>query len=140
MPYNSVVSQLSWYCLSVFINVFLTDDLPNRASRHRHRRKMVDTQTSIADGDLAYRWDERFIGRPIVPPSLGLGSVDPSPIATHVVNADTLESEFGSFYHKRVHYAFKFYCINYKYEIFVRIRTQCHCEHLREPKFVFFFQ
>ena len=56
------------------------------------KQKSVEVQTSIADGHWQYGWEERFVGRPIVPPSLGLGSVDPSPIATHVVSADTLES------------------------------------------------
>ena len=50
-------------------------------------------QTSVDPGDLVYQWDAKFMGRPIVPPGLGLGSVDPSPIATHVVSADQLESE-----------------------------------------------
>ncbi|XP_067678363.1 uncharacterized protein C19orf44-like isoform X4 [Haliotis asinina] len=64
-------------------------DMPPPKSRKE--TKSVEIQTSTDPG-LNYRWNLMSSGLAISGPSLGLGFVDPTPIASHVVSADALEA------------------------------------------------
>ncbi|XP_071119065.1 uncharacterized protein C19orf44-like isoform X1 [Haliotis cracherodii] len=64
-------------------------DQPPRESRKE--TKNVEIQTP-SDPGLNYRWNLMSSGLAISGPGLGLGFVDPTPIASHVVSADSLEA------------------------------------------------
>ncbi|XP_046581196.1 uncharacterized protein C19orf44-like [Haliotis rubra] len=59
--------------------------------KSRKETKSVEIQTPTDPG-LKYRWNLMSSGLAISGPSLGLGFVDPTPIASHVVSADALEA------------------------------------------------
>lgn len=62
-----------------------------RKSKSGHvKTKNVEVQT--AEPGLTYRWDSRYSGMAVPGPALGMGFVDPTPIATHVVSPETLET------------------------------------------------
>ncbi|XP_060082195.1 uncharacterized protein C19orf44 homolog [Ylistrum balloti] len=56
----------------------------------RVKVKSVEVQT--AEPGLTYSWDTRYSGMAVPGPALGMGFVDPTPIATHVVSPETLET------------------------------------------------
>ena len=62
--------------------------------RSRKETKSIHIQTTEVPG-LWYHWNLDQAGMAGVSPSFGLGMVDPSPIATHVVSADALEGKYS---------------------------------------------
>ena len=59
----------------------------------RSGMKTAEAQTMFESGGLHYQWDPFGTGLSFPGVPLGLGFVDPTPIATHVVSADALEGK-----------------------------------------------
>ena len=53
--------------------------------------KTTEAQTAFESAGLHYHWDPFASGLSVPGVPLGMGFVDPTPIATHVVSADALE-------------------------------------------------
>ncbi|XP_033736981.1 uncharacterized protein C19orf44 homolog [Pecten maximus] len=62
-----------------------------RKSRTGHV-KMKNVEVQTAEPGLKFSWDSRYSGMAVPGPELGMGFVDPTPIATHVVSPETLET------------------------------------------------
>ncbi|OWF34810.1 uncharacterized protein C19orf44-like [Mizuhopecten yessoensis] len=54
--------------------------------------KMKSVEVQTAEPGLTFSWDSRYSGMAMPGPALGMGFVDPTPIATHVVSPETLET------------------------------------------------
>ena len=59
--------------------------------RPRSGMRTAAAQTAFDSGGLHYHWDPFSSGLAFPGMPVGLGFVDPTPIATHVVSADALE-------------------------------------------------
>ena len=56
--------------------------------------KTAEAQTMFESGGLHYQWDPFASGFAFPGIPMGLGFVDPTPIATHMVSADALEGNY----------------------------------------------
>ena len=66
---------------------------PRRSPReHKVKTRTTQVQTGLDPG-LLYHWNLHYGPTAAVGPAFGLGSVDPSLVATHVVSADALEGK-----------------------------------------------
>lgn len=65
---------------------------------HEQKKKKSPTSRHIevqtSDPGLKYQWSTQNLGYPIEGYPYGLGFVDPTPIATHVISPDALECKF----------------------------------------------
>ena len=61
--------------------------------RPRSGMRTAAAQTAFDSGGLHYHWDPFSSGLAFPGMPVGLGFVDPTPIATHVVSADALEGK-----------------------------------------------
>ena len=55
-----------------------------------------EIQTGLDTGSLYYHWNVDAGSIAMMAPPLGLGQVDPTPIASHVVSPDALEGQYTS--------------------------------------------
>uniref|UniRef100_A0A1I8F206 DUF4614 domain-containing protein n=1 Tax=Macrostomum lignano TaxID=282301 RepID=A0A1I8F206_9PLAT len=80
--------------IAVGVRVLGTDFV----ARHRRRIRDVEVQTQPEGtslrpgGGLGYQWDPAGVGQAAAAHGLGLGSVDPTPVASLAVSADALEA------------------------------------------------
>lgn len=104
---HSTFAHLTWASFSKMIidnckmqqlhinSFFCQSNTPSPPVKNQHKSpdmRTVEVQTADPVG-LSYQWNPLYTGIAIPEPQYGLGFVNPTPIACHVVSADALEGE-----------------------------------------------